>query len=143
MVQLVSDALVPIIVAVLAILGGTGYWGYRQSRKEAPVKKRDADLAAAEKSQQMALAVAGDLRTDLIRLRADLDAERAARGTLSDRVDELGKRINEQSGTIRALREGLRMWANAWDNLVRNWDTLRLLDQPPEQPKVNFDQLPH
>lgn len=132
-----SDWFIPVIVGVLGVVGGTGFWGYWQSRKEQPVKKRDADLAAAEKSQQMALANAEDLREDLVRLRSDWDAEREARIVLSGRVDQLSEHVREQDYTIRRLREGWRIWGEAWDFLTLNWSSIRLLDSPPQRPYLH------
>ena len=70
------EAVLSIILGTLGVLGSAGFWGYKQSRKEAPIKKRDADLAVAETSQQMALAVAIAAREDNVTLRADLEKDR-------------------------------------------------------------------
>lgn len=134
-----NDSVVMIIVGALGVLGGGGFWGYWQSRKDQPVKKRDADLAAAEKSQQMALAVADDLREDLTRLRTDLNAERDARNTLAGRFDQLEVTVREQNRTITVLREVARTWDAAWQQLTKDWATLRLRDTAPERPLLPFD----
>ena len=130
------DLVLPIILGLLAVLGGTGFWGYKQSRKEAPIKKRDADLAVAETSQQMALAVAIAAREDNITLRADLDKERGALQVLSGRVDELSTQVREHNRTISRLREALSTLSNAWDEMAEQWATLRLSDEPPPKPTV-------
>ena len=134
-----SDLVLPIILALLAALGGTGFWGYRQSRKEAPVKKRDADIAAADQSVQMALAVATAAREDNASLRVDLNAEREARQKLSGRVEGLETHVREQDRTIRSQREGLRIFSAAWDDLVARWPTIRLNDSAPAKPGVRID----
>ena len=130
------EAVLSIILATLGILGSAGFWGYRQSRKEAPIKKRDADLAVAETSQQMALAVAIAAREDNVTLRADLDKERSALQVLSGRVDELSSQVREHNHTISRLREALSTLSNAWDELAANWSTLRLKDEPPPKPTI-------
>lgn len=134
-----QEQITTIIVAVLALLGGGGFWGYRQSRKEAPIKKRDADIAAADQSVQMALAVATAAREDNATLREDLNKERGERQTLAGRVDELAKHIREQDRTISGLREALRVLSLGWDDLIQRWHILRLDDRPPPKPAVTID----
>lgn len=129
----------PIIVALLAALGGTGFWGYRQSRKEAPIRQRDADIAAADQSVQMALAVATAAREDNISLREDLNKERGERQTLAGRVEGLETHVREQDRTISGLREALRVLSNGWDDLIQRWHVLRLDDRPPPKPSINID----
>lgn len=133
-----NDFVLPIILALLTLLGGTGFWGYRQSRKEAPVKKRDADIAAADKSVQMALAVATAAREDNASLREDLNKERGERQTLAGRVEGLETHVREQDRTIRGLREVAKIFSDGWDDLTARWHLLRLDDQPPPKPRVNI-----
>lgn len=135
-----SDVVLPIILGVLTVLGGTGFWGYRQSRKEAPVKKRDADIAAADQSVQMALAVATAARDDNAALRADLNTEREARQKLSGRVEGLETHVREQDRTIRGLREVVRVLSDWADDVIANWHTIRLEEMPPKKPGVTIDQ---
>ena len=134
-----EGSIIAIIVALLGVVGGGGYWGYKQFSKEAPVKKRDADIAVAEKSQQMAMAIADDLRKDYTRLRTDLNAEREERTKLSGRVDSLETHIREQDRTIRSLRDAVRLFTAAWDDLVNRWDHYRISDKPPPRPKIHLD----
>lgn len=134
-----EGSIIAIIVALLGIVGGGGYWGYKQFSKEAPVKKRDADIAVAEKSQQMAMAIADDLREDYTRLRTDLNAEREERTKLSGRVDSLETHIREQDRTIRSLRDAVRLFTAAWDDLTNRWDHYRQAEHPPPRPHVNIE----
>ena len=132
-----SEAILAIILAVLGVLGGGGIWTYLQSRKDAPVRKRDADLAVADKSQQMAMAIADDLRQDYARLRLDLDEEKGARQELTGRVDALARQVRDQDRTITSLREVVRAFSSAWDDLAASWHVLRLQDKPPPKPKTH------
>lgn len=132
-------SIVTIIIAVLGVLGGGGYWGYRQFSKEAPVKKRDADIAVAEKSQQMAMAIADDLREDYSRLRTDLNAEREERQKLTGRVDSLESQVREQNRTIQRLREAVRLFNAAWDDLAHRWHVVRQSEHPPTRPHISTD----
>lgn len=134
-----EGSIIAIIVALLGVVGGGGYWGYKQFSKEAPVKKRDADIAVAEKSQQMAMAIADDLREDYTRLRTDLNAEREERTKLSGRVDSLETHIREQDRTIQVLREAVRLFTAAWDDLTNRWHHYRQSENPPPRPHVNIE----
>ncbi|CAN7465540.1 hypothetical protein LJR013_003185 [Pseudarthrobacter oxydans] len=135
-----EQTVVALVVALIAALGGAGFWGYMANRKEAPIKKRDADVAAAHVSQQMALAVADDLRTDVTRLRADVDLERKERETLGGEVRELRAKVEAQADTIQSLRRAVRAFRDAWANLTANWHILRLQDTAPQQPYIDLQE---
>ena len=130
---------VGLITGILGVLGGAGFWGYMASRKEAPIKKRDADIAAAHQSQQMALAVADDLREDVNRLRGELGVEREERQKLSGRVQGLETHIRELNGTIRSLREAILAFRDARDDITRRWAEIRLQDEAPPMPYTNIE----
>lgn len=132
-------SIVAIILGVLTLLTGGGFWGYRQFSREAPVRKRDADIAVAEKSQQMAMAIADDLREDYGRLRTDLNSEREERQKLTGRVDSLETQIREQNRTIQRLREAVRVFNAAWDDLTHRWQHYRQSEHPPARPNTNID----
>lgn len=132
-------SIVAIILGVLGLLGGGGFWGYKQFSKEAPVKKRDADIAVAEKSQQMALSVAESAVKDLGRLRKDLESEREERQKLTGRVDSLETQIREQNRTIQRLREAVRTFNAAWDDLAQRWHHYRASEHPPARPNITID----
>jgi hypothetical protein len=129
-----ETTLVALVVAVTGVLAGAGFWGYLSSRREAPIKKRDADVAVAHQSQQMALAIAEALRTDMTDIRAELKTEREARQALAARVDK-------QENTIQGLRAAVRAFREAWANLTYNWHVLRLQETAPPEPRVyNFEE---
>lgn len=134
-----ETAIVSIILGILTLLGSGGVWGYRQFKKEAPVKKRDADIAVAEKSQQMAMAIADDLREDYTRLREDLNTERDARQALTGRVDGLETHIRELNGTIRHLREAVRVLTVWGNDIVARWAVIRMHQEPPPMPHIRID----
>ena len=134
-----ESAIVAVILGVLGLLGGGGFWSYRQSRRDAPVRQRDADLVVADKSQQMALAVANDLREDYERLRGEVGQEREARQQLTGRVESLETHIREQDKTISHLRRALGQFSAAWDDLATRWDHHRTQDHPPDRPTVRTD----
>lgn len=129
--------IVAIIIGVLGILGGGGFWTYRQSRREAPVRQRDADLAVAEKSQQMAMVIAVAAQENSDRLRVEVGAEREARQQLTGRVESLETRIREQDRTISHLRRALQFFTEAWDDLTHRWDYHRAQDHPPDRPVIH------
>ena len=128
--------LIAVVVAVLGVVGGGGFWGYRQFSKEAPVRQRDATIAAADKSVQMALAVAVAAREDSGSLREDLNTERVARQNLSTRVEALETQLREQNKLLRAAQRVIRILDEAWDDLAERWAYHRLQDQPPPRPNT-------
>lgn len=129
-----ADLVLPIILGLLGLLGSGGLWAYLSHRKEAPIKKEEADIAAADRTVQMALAVATAARDDNAMLRADLAKDRGALQVLSGRVDELSAQVREQNQTIGRLREALSVFSSAWDDMTAMWATLRLSDEPPPRP---------
>lgn len=134
-----ESAIVAVIIGVLTILTGSGFWGYRQFSKEAPVKKRDADIAAADTSVQMALAIAKSAKEHSEGLAKDLTTERGERQKLSGRVDGLESHIREQDKTILRLRDAIRVFTAAWDDLTHRWDYYRKSDHPPARPNVHIE----
>lgn len=133
------NEIVPIILGILGVLGGTGYWGYRQSRREAPVRQRDADIAAAERSQQMALAVADDLREDVDRLRNELGAEREERKGLSSEVGELREQLRQQNKVVDSVRSAFQHLSRWVDGIIADWDTVRQSTEAPQRPDLHID----
>lgn len=133
------ELVVTLIVGLLAAVLGGGFWQYRQSRKDAPIQKRDADIAVAETSQQMALASAQRLEADVIRLAAGLVTESEARQELSGRVSSLETRIVEQDRTIGKLRDAVRIFSASWDDLVLRWAVVRVSEIPPSKPRIETD----
>lgn len=127
---------VSLIVALLGVLGGGGIWTYRQSRKEAPIRVEEAEIAAADKTVQMALAVATAARDAQIQLGKDLDKERTAREMLAGQFKALETHVREQDRTISGLREVVRAFSSAWDDLSVHWDTVRQRDRPPPKPQT-------
>lgn len=132
-----EPTVVAIVVALFGLLGGAGFWGFLQNRKEAPIKKRDADVAAAHVSQQMALAVADDLRTDVGRLRTDLNTEREER---KREVGELRQKVEVQAETIVTLRRAVRAFRDAWGDITANWPEVRLQATAPREPYINLNE---
>jgi hypothetical protein len=135
-----EQTIVTIVVGLLSLLGGAGFWGYMTNRKEAPIKKRDADIAVAHTSQQMALAIAEDLRLDVGRVRTELDAERTERENLGNEVRELRGIVESQAGTIQSLRRVVQAFKDAWANLESNWQILRLQETAPQKPYIDLKE---
>lgn len=122
-----------IILAILGIVGGVGFWQYRISRKDAPVRKQEADMAVAEKSQQMAMAIAERLDKDYEYVRAELAATQAAVAAQGEEITALQLLSRQQAGTIGRLRQ-------AWDDLQQHWDKYRQQETPPAHPEHGLHQ---
>lgn len=128
-----------IVIAILGIVGGVGFWQYRISRKDAPVRKQEADMAVAEKSQQMAMAIAERLDIDYQSVRTDLGKAQGAISTLQTQLHDLQVHAIEQDRTISSLRRTVRSFSDAWDDLVHNWARYRLSEAPPQRPTTALD----
>lgn len=128
-----------IILGVLGLASGVGFWQYRISRKDAPVRKTEADMAVAEKSQQMAMAIAERLDKDYNQVRAELTATQEAVAAQGDEIANLQQLGREQARTIGTLRYAIQAFVTAWDDLVQHWDTYRLSDAPPTRPSYKLD----
>ncbi|WP_431695601.1 hypothetical protein [Kocuria rhizophila] len=122
------------IVGLVTVLLGSGVLGVwhtmRKDRKEAPVKQRDADIAAAHTSQQMALAVAEALRMDLTRTQGDVEdvraeAEAARKEAAVARADAAAAR--HENGVL---------WV--WIRDIRHrWALVRVSETPPPEPTIH------
>lgn len=130
---------VPVIIAILGIVGGAGFWQYRISRRDAPVRKQEADMAVAEKSQQMAMKIAERLDLDYNSVRADLGVAEKAILDLQTALKAQEAHAKEQDRTISILRQAVRAFSDAWDDLVQHWDRYRLSDTPPTRPSHSLD----
>lgn len=128
-----DDGLVAIVVAVLGLAGSGTIWGYRQFKKETPVRQMDASMAAADKSVQMAIAFASAADTRSKNVVEDFDRERSARQNLSERFEALERQFRAQSRT-------LQRFILAWEDLTENWDFYRRREHPPVQPRATPDE---
>lgn len=128
--------LIAIVVAVLGLASSGGVWGYRQFKKESPVRQQDATIAAADKSVQMAIAVAAAANDNAAAADTrsknfveDLNTERTERKKLSDRVEILETTVKVQKTIIRVFDE-------AWDDLHTRWPYHRQQENPPPRPSA-------
>lgn len=133
------EILIPVIVAFLGILGGGGLWNYVISRRGAPVVKQEADMAVAEKSQQMAMKIAERLDIDYTSVRVDLKNAQQAIDALDKQVKLLEAHTREQDRTITILRRAVQAFSDAWDDLVQHWEQYRLSSNPPARPNHSLD----
>jgi peptidoglycan hydrolase CwlO-like protein len=135
-----ENSVVAIVIGLFGLLASAGFWTYMSNRKEAPIKKRDADIAAAHTSQQMAIANAEELRKDVNRIRGDLDHERTQREELGTKFEALQKKVDEQADTISSLRRVIRIFNDAWASLEANWQILRLQETAPRKPYIDMKE---
>lgn len=125
-------AVTSIILGILGVVGGVGFWQYRISRKDAPVRKQEADMAVAEKSQQMAMAIAERLDKDYALVRSELTEVKAM-------VESLQLHSVAQDRTISILRKAVQAFSDAWDDLIQHWERYRLSPTPPDRPNHSLD----
>lgn len=140
-----ETAVIAIIVAVIGIFGGAGLWQFLIHRQDRPIKKRDADIAAAHASQQMALASANDARESAEYFRAEVELirnalleERDKRRELDRRLCEMSAKYDRENAQLRArvetLAQSFRMLSDAWDRLEADWNIIRTRENPPVRP---------
>lgn len=127
-------AVLAIISGIVVVLGSAGFWGYRQYRREEPVKKRDASVVVAHTSQEMALELAGAIRAELAIVRTELNTERGERQALAGRLEGLETHVREQDRTITGLRALVDAYQRGWADLERRWAMHRLSEHAPEDP---------
>lgn len=133
----------PWLVTLIVALVGSGAWGayatLRVAKREAPIKKRDADVAAAHTSQQMALALANELQEELVRVRQDVKDEREARQRTDVEVELLKEQRAEDTRTIGKLRQAVEMFMAWGRHLQTHWDEIRAKPHAPVLPDINID----
>ncbi|MDJ0321817.1 hypothetical protein [Pseudarthrobacter sp. PS3-L1] len=134
-----EGAIVAIIVAIFGVVGGGGFWTYRQSRKDAPVRQRDADIAAASTSQQMALVIAAELRLDVDRIRSDLKASDARGDKLEVRGDGLEIRIEDLEKKVRRQSRMITAWEHFYADLTGRWHIHRQAESAPNGPQATTE----
>ena len=129
--------------ALVAALLGTGGMGALVpliiAWRKAPIERRDADIAAAETSQGMSLALAQELRGEIDRLRTEMSELRTELRTETGRRETLADEVREYKGTIYRLRVALSRAAEFWDHVTLNWSTLRQNPEPPLFPIMDLE----
>lgn len=135
-----ESAVVTLIIGILTLAGGSGgLLAWQKYRKEAPVTKRDADIAVAKSNVE----AAGDTVAMAISIaqaaKQHSEGLGLALATVTDRVDTLERTVKEQDHTIRLLRDAVRIFGAAWDDLVYKWHEYRLHDKPPPRPHVRTE----
>lgn len=141
-----NEGLVSLGVALLSFLGGGGgVLAYIKYRKETPLRQKDADMAAARTSQEMALASAQAhyesstyYQSQVKELRNSMNTEVEARKRLEDRMIRMEQHTRTQDLTISTLSEAVKAFSLAWDHLTENWARLRQQDTPPPKPKYDI-----
>ena len=141
-----NEGLISIGVALLSFLGGGGgVLAYMQYRKETPIRQKDADMAAARTSQEMALASAQAhyesstyYQSQVKELRNAMNSEAEARKKLEDRMTRMELHTHAQDATIRRLTEAVEAFSTAWDYLTENWAHLRKREAPPQKPQYDI-----
>lgn len=141
-----NEGLVSIGVALLSFLGGGGgVLAYMQYRKETPIRQKDADMAAARTSQEMALASAQAhyesstyYQSQVKELRDSMNGEAQARKKLEERMTRMEQHTLAQDVTIRRLTEAVQLFSTAWDYLTENWAHLRKREAPPQKPQYDI-----
>lgn len=111
-------------------------------RHKPKIEKKDAELATAEKTQGMSLALATRLEGEISRISGELKTVREDLKTETGEREKLAEKVRIQSGTIFSLRVYISRVADWWAHLVENWDELRLRPAPPALPQYTEQEGP-
>lgn len=135
-----ETSVLSLILGILTLAGGSGgLLAWQKYRKESPVTKRDADIAVAKSNVE----AAGDTVAMAISIakaaKEHSEGLGVALATVTARVETLETHVKEQDKTIRLLRDAVRIFGAAWDDLVFKWHEYRLHEQPPPRPHVRTD----
>ena len=113
----------------------------RGRKKTEPIQQRDAELDVAKTLQDMGVAIAEGLRSDLTRVQADLVAVRGqataaeAKAAAAERkaaaAEAMAARSQEEARATRRENQGLWAWIH---DLIDNWAARRLSETPPTAP---------
>lgn len=141
------EIFVPIIVAIITVGGGGSIWQWLKSRKEAPITKRDADIAAMRSVDEMRQAFTGDVVAQYNAQRAENKETREQlvemKETLAGALERLGtleEHTLHQDKTIRNLGQIIDTWVAWGEDIVKRWNIIRMQDRPPDMPAVKRHQ---
>lgn len=96
-----SEQLVTIIVAVISILGGAGFWGWMQSKSKLAHEARSADAADKNEFRET-------LKIQVDRLADQVNQLFSEKEQLLREMAELQAKVAAQDVTIKHLEERLR-----------------------------------
>lgn len=141
-----ETSIVSIVLAFITLLGGGGgLVALLKYKNEAPLKQRDADMATAKASQEMALASAQAhyesstfYQSQVKGLQSALTEEQKCRRRLEERMNRMEEHVSKQDDTVSNLTWAVRTFSRAWDDLIDNWAELRLRENPPSKPKYDM-----
>lgn len=141
------EIFVPIIIAIIGLGGGGSIWGWLKSRKEAPITKRDADIAAMRSVDEMRQAFTDDVveqykaqRVENQETRVQMKELRKTLGGVTDRLATLEEHTLHQDKTIRNLGKVIDTWVAWGEDIVKRWNVIRMQDRPPDMPTVKRNQ---
>lgn len=96
-----SEQLVTIIVAIISILGGAGFWGWMQSKSKLAHEARSADAADKNEFRET-------LKIQVDRLADQVNQLFSEKEQLLREMAELQAKVAAQDVTIKHLEERLR-----------------------------------
>lgn len=113
----------------------------RGRKKSEPIQQRDEDLDVAKTLQDMGVAIAEGLRSDLTRVQGQAEAAEAkaasaeAKAASAERkaaaAEATAAQSQEEARAARRENQGLWAWIH---DLIDNWAARRLSEIPPAAP---------
>lgn len=142
--------IIAIIGGVVTIISAPAIWGFLKSRKEEPLKHKESERAEELQEDQRALSYAKDARDDarqarehaewiaarLEQVTAEVTRERDNRRELGERVRKQEAHTRQQDQKISQLERVIKVFSDAWDDLIENWSIYRQRDEPPPRPST-------
>lgn len=112
--------IISIVAGILAIFGGAGFWSYKASRAETPLKQGAHDLALAAGANQI-------LITSLKSVEDRLEKQ-------DKRIDILEAELEEERNERKNFADRLERWAIWYQQLAAGWETHRQKPNAPPSP---------
>lgn len=112
--------IISIVAGILTIFGGAGFWSYKASRAETPLKQGAHDLALVSTANAA-------LAASIASLREQMDQQ-------DKRIDVLEADLEEERTERRNFADRLERWAIWYQQLAQGWETHRQKPNAPQSP---------
>ncbi|GAA2555859.1 peptidoglycan hydrolase CwlO-like protein [Neomicrococcus aestuarii] len=116
--------IISIVAGILTIFGGAGFWSYKASRAETPLKQGAHDLALAAGVNQIMMASLEAVQEDAKELREDLKSLRDELETVKTELDSERKNFTTR----------LERWVIWYQQLAVGWEVHRQKPHAPPPP---------
>ena len=124
--------LITVLVPSGGIIGGVLLW--RQDKRRAPIEYSTAQVADAVALSGAASGLVKEMREELARYRARLDAQDTKIADQHTEIQGLRETTDALRDDNEELRDRLFRWGVFYDDLAADWATHRTREHPPPAP---------